>query len=94
METFALVISVLSGFGTIAGIIAVFIRIGREHGTNAEVQREMRKDVDKNAKDIDALGAKVNQIQLENSKVITALSSDLGWIKSSLATIERKLENR
>lgn len=94
MESFALVVSTVSGLMTVGGAVAVFIRIGKQQGETAALISEMRKDTDKNAKDIDALGTKVNQIQLENSKMITALSSDLGWIKSSLATIDRKLEKR
>lgn len=53
---------------------------------------ELRKDVDKNANDINNLGAKVNQIQIDNVKMITSLSSDMGWIKSTLDGINKKLD--
>ena len=55
---------------------------------------ELRKDVDKNAVDINNLGAKVNQIQIDNIKMITTLSSDMGWIKSTLDGINKKLDER
>ena len=55
---------------------------------------ELRKDVDANAKDINAIGSKVNQIQLENMQVVTALSSDLGWIKSSLTDIKTEMQKK
>ena len=61
---------------------------------NSNVMQELRKDIDRNAKDINALGTKVNQMQLENSKMITALSSDQGWIKSSLMDIKRELSRK
>ncbi len=55
---------------------------------------ELRKDVDENAVDINNLGAKVNQIQIDNIKMITTLSSDMGWIKSTLDGINKKLDER
>ena len=56
--------------------------------------QELRKDVDENAKDINAVGSKVNQIQLDNMQVVTALSSDLGWIKSSLTDIKTEMQKK
>ncbi len=56
--------------------------------------KELRKDVDANAKDINAVGSKVNQIQLDNMQVVTALSSDLGWIKSSLTDIKTEMQKK
>ena len=52
----------------------------------------MRKDIDKNAVDINNLGSKVSQMQSENTRLITTLSSDLGWIKASLSDIKTKID--
>ena len=94
MGNFALVVSVASGFVSVAGFIGIFVKLGRERGESDSERKEMRKDIDKNAKDIDALGMKVNQMQLENSKMITALSSDLGWIKASLSDIKQEISRK
>ena len=107
MGTFSVIVSIASGCATLIGFVGIFVKYGKDKGTlettlknlveksseipNSNVMQELRKDVDRNAKDINALGTKVNQMQLENSKMITALSSDLGWIKSSLMDIKREL---
>ncbi len=94
MGTFASIVSVVSGCATILGFILIFVKYGQDKGASDAEKKEMRKDIDENAKDIDALGAKVNAIQLENLKVSTALSSDLGWIKSNIADIKQELSRK
>lgn len=110
METWGLIISAVSGCATVLGFIGIFVKYGKDQGVlyttlrqlvektedipDKNVIAEMRKDVDKNAKDINALGTKVNQMQLENSKMITALSSDLGWIKASLTDIKQEISRK
>ena len=54
----------------------------------------MRKDIDQNAGDINNLGQKVNSMQIENVKLISTLSSDLGWIKSSLSDIKSEISKK
>ena len=74
--------------------VSVFIKMGRDKGVSEAIQDEMRKDMDQNAKDINALGAKVNQMQLDNTKLVTALTSDLAWIKSSLEDIKSEMTKK
>ena len=81
MEMFALIVSVASGIGTVAGVVGLVVKIGRDKGESAAEMRELRKDVDRNAKDIDALGTKVTtsswklQYSLERFQVIWGGSS-------------------
>ena len=84
-------VSLFSLISTISGVVTILIKVGKERGEQEAVTRELRKDVDVNAKDINSLGQKVNQMQIENTKLITSLSSDLGWIKSSLADIKAEI---
>ena len=51
----------------------------------------MRKDIEKNAIDINALGSKVNNMEVENTRWVSNLSRDLEWIKSSLTEIKEKV---
>lgn len=104
---FSAIVSTVSGLVTISGFVGICVKYGRDKGAleatlntlvnksadipDKNIMKELRKDIDMNAKDINALGTKVNQIQLENSKMITALSSDLGWIKSSLVDIKQEI---
>ncbi|MBP5452937.1 MAG: hypothetical protein J6Y16_11925 [Treponema sp.] len=92
MEVFTLVVSIASGVGTIAGVIGILIRMGRDRGESDAEMRELRKDVDHNAKDINALGTKVNNIQLETAVQLRTLSGDMGWIKSTLEDIKSKID--
>ena len=94
METFAVIVSVLSGCSTVAGLVAIFVKMGKDKGESEVEMREMRKDIDHNAKDIDALGTKVNTIQLETAVQLRTLSSDMGWIKSTLDGINKKLDDK
>lgn len=89
---FTLVVSIASGVGTIAGVIGILIRMGRDRGESDAEMRELRKDVDHNAKDINALGTKVNNIQLETAVQLRTLSGDMGWIKSTLEDIKSKID--
>ena len=92
MEVFTLVVSIASGVGTIAGVIGILIRMGRDRGESDAEIRELRKDVDHNAKDINALETKVNNIQLETAVQLRTLSGDMGWIKSTLEDIKSKID--
>lgn len=91
MDKWLSFVSVIASFSTLLGFIAIFIKLGREKGESDAIIREVRKDVDTNAKDINSLGQKVNQMQIENTRLISTLSSDLGWIKSSLADIKSEI---
>lgn len=91
MERWSLLISVVSGLSACIGFVGIFVKLGREKGESDAIQKEMRKDIDSNAKDINALGSKVNSMQIENTKLITTLSNDLGWIKSSLMDIKNEI---
>ena len=94
MEHFAVIVSVASGCVSVTGFIGIFRKLGRERGLTEAERKELRQDGDQNARDINALGTKVNTMQMENSKMITALSSDLGWIKSSLADIKQEISRK
>lgn len=94
MEKWGSVISVVKDVVTIAGFIGIFIKLGYDKGVNEKEQKEMRKDIDKNATDINNLGTKVSQMQIENTRLITTLSSDLGWIKASLADIKNDIKQK
>jgi len=91
MDKWLSFVSVIASFSTLLGFVGIFIKLGREKGESDAIIREVRKDVDTNAKDINSLGQKVNQMQIENTKLISTLSSDLGWIKSSLADIKSEI---
>lgn len=91
MDRWLSFVSVIASFSTLLGFVGIFIKLGREKGESDAVIREVRKDVDTNAKDINSLGQKVNQMQIENTRLISTLSSDLGWIKSSLADIKSEI---
>lgn len=94
MEEWLQVVSVIASFSTLIAFVSVFIKMGRDKGVSEAIQDEMRKDMDQNAKDINALGAKVNQMQLDNTKLVTALTSDLAWIKSSLEDIKSEMTKK
>lgn len=91
MDKWLSFVSVIASFSTLLGFVGIFIKLGREKGESDAVIREVRKDVDTNTKDINSLGQKVNQMQIENTRLISTLSSDLGWIKSSLADIKSEI---
>lgn len=91
MEKLSLIVSVLGITSTIVGFITILFKMGREKGESDTLQREIRKDIDQNAKDINCLGQKVNKMEIENTKLISTLSSDLGWIKSSLSDIKAEI---
>ena len=94
MQTWGTVISIVSGCLTLIALVTIFIKLGREKGVNETTLKEMRKDIDQNAGDINNLGQKVNSMQIENVKLISTLSSDLGWIKSSLADIKVEIQKK
>ena len=90
-ELWSTVVSMVTGVMTIFAFIGVFVKMGKDKGVAEAIQKEMRKDIDENAKDINCLGQKVNQMEVENTKLISTLSSDLGWIKSNLNDIKSEL---
>lgn len=94
MEKWAMIVSIASGLVSIAGLVSIVIKLGRDKGIAETENKEMRKDIDKNALDINNLGTKVSQMQIENTRLITTLSSDLGWIKSSLADIKNDIKSK
>ena len=94
MQTWGAVLSIVSGCLTLISLITIFIKLGKEKGINETIIREMRKDIGENKKDINNLGQKVNSMQIENVKLISTLSSDLGWIKSSLVDIKAEIQKK
>lgn len=94
MQLWGTVISIVSGCLTLIALVTIFIKLGREKGINETTLKEMRKDIDQNAGDINNLGQKVNSMQIENVKLISTLSSDLGWIKSSLSDIKSEISKK
>lgn len=94
MGTFATVVSFASGCVTIFGFIALFVKYGHDKGRDESDKKEMRKDIDTNTTEIKNLGVRVNKMELDNAKMVTALSSDMGWIKSTLDRMDRKLDER
>lgn len=94
MQIWGTVISIVSGCLTLIALVTIFIKLGREKGVNETTLKEMRKDIDQNAGDINNLGQKVNSMQIENVKLISTLSSDLGWIKSSLSDIKSEISKK
>lgn len=93
MERWSLLISVVSGLSACMGFIGIFIKLGKEKGESDAVLNEMRRDIDNNEHNINSLASKVTQMQIENTKLITTLSNDLGWIKSSLTDIKNEIAN-
>lgn len=93
MDKIGMFVTMVSSITAFIGFISIFVKMGKEKGEQAVIIREIRKDVDTNAKDINSLGSKVNQMQIENTKMMTTLSSDLGWIKSSLMDIKSEMKN-
>lgn len=94
MEKWLSFISIISSFSTMIGFIAFFIKLGKEKGESETKIQELRLDIDDNAKKIDKLIEKTNNNEVENTRLITSLSSDLGWIKSSLADIKNQLSKK
>ena len=94
MEKWLSFISVVSSAITFISFISIFVKLGKERGETIAYAKEMRKDIDENKKDLNSLGSKVNQMQIENTKLISTLSSDLGWIKSSLSDIKTELSKK
>ena len=94
MQMWTTAISIVTGVMTIFTFLGVFIKMGRDKGEQEAIQREMRKDIDKNAKDINCLGEKVSNMENENTRLISTLTSDIGWIKSSLSDIKNEIAKR
>ena len=94
MQTWGTVISIVSGCLTLISLVSIFLKLGKEKGATETILKEMRKDIDENKKDINSLGQKVNSMQIENVKLISTLSSDLGWIKSSLSDIKIEIQKK
>lgn len=94
MGTFATVVSFASGCVTIFGFVALFVKYGHDKGKDESDKKEMRKDIDTNTTEIKNLDVRINKMELDNAKMVTALSSDMGWIKSTLDRMDRKLDER
>lgn len=94
MGTFATVVSFASGCVTIFGFVALFVKYGHDKGKDESDKKEMRKDIDANTTEIKNLDVRINKMELDNAKMVTALSSDMGWIKSTLDRMDRKLDER
>ena len=94
MGTFATVVSFASGCVTIFGFVALFVKYGQDKGKDESDKKEMRKDIDTNTTEIKNLDVRLNKMELDNAKMVTALSSDMGWIKSTLDRMDRKLDER
>ena len=94
MEKWLSFVSIVASAITLISFVSIFIKLGKERGESAAYSKEMRKDIDENKKDIDNLGQKVNQMEIENTKLISTLSSDLGWIKSSLSDIKNEISKK
>ncbi len=87
-------ISIIASFSTLIAFIAIFIKIGRDKGAQDVTLKELRKDVDGNGKDINMIKKDINDMQIKNTAMMTSLSSDLGWIKSSLADIKIEMKSK
>lgn len=85
-------VSVIASFTTLIGFISIFIKLGREKGAQEVTIKDIRKDVESNALNIKSLENKTNTMQVENARLVSTLSSDLGWIKSSLADIKAEIK--
>ena len=83
-----LIVAVLIGF------VGIFIKIGRDKGAQEVTIQEIKKDVNSNALNIRNLESKTTTMQIENTKLIATLSSDLGWIKSSLSDIKAEIKTK
>lgn len=94
MDNWLSFISMISSFATLIGFLTLFVKFGREKGESIAYQKEMRKDIEENKKDINCLGSKVNQMEKENTRLISTISSDMGWIKSSLTDIKNDIKAR
>lgn len=85
-------VSVIASVVTLIGFISIFIRLGRDKGIQEVAMKDLRKDLDLNTVNIKSLETKTNTMQIEYTKVLTSLASDLGWIKSSLADIKAEIK--
>ena len=85
-------VSIIASLSTLVGFISIFIKMGREKGAQEVTIKDIRKDIDSNALNIRNLENKTNTMQVENARLVSTLSSDLGWIKSSLADIKAEIK--
>lgn len=85
-------VSIIASFTTLIGFVSIFIKLGREKGAQEVTIKDIRKDVESNALNIKSLENKTNTMQVENARLVSTLSSDLGWIKSSLADIKAEIK--
>ena len=89
---FTEIASFVASLTTLIGFVGIFIKIGRDKGSQEVTIREIKKDIDANALNIRNLENKTNTMQIENTRLIATLSSDLGWIKSSLSDIKNEIK--
>ena len=83
---------IVSTVASLTTLIGFFIKIGRDKGAQEVTIQEIKKDVNSNALNIRNLESKTTTMQIENTKLIATLSSDLGWIKSSLSDIKAEIK--
>lgn len=55
---------------------------------------ELRKDIDTNAKDINEVGKRLNKLEIDNTKMITSMAENIGWIKSSVDDIKQRIDKK
>ena len=86
------IVSTVASLTTLIGFVGIFIKIGRDKGAQEVTIQEIKKDVNSYALNIRNLESKTTTMQIENTKLIATLSSDLGWIKSSLSDIKAEIK--
>lgn len=94
MEKWSLIVSIISVFSTLIGFVSILLKLGREKGIQEVTIKEIRNDVNNNHEDIEKLKKDVTDTQIRNTAMMSTLSSDLGWIKSSLSDIKSEISRK
>ena len=94
MEKWSLIVSIISVVSTLIGFVSILLKLGREKGIQEVTIKEIRKDVNDNHEDIEKLKKDVTDAQIKNTAMMSTLSSDLGWIKSSLSDIKAEISRK
>ena len=87
-------ISIIASFVTLIGFVAIFIKIGRDKGAQEVTLKELRKDTDENHNEIESVKNDMKNIEIKNTAFASTLSSDIGWIKSSLMDIKDEIKSK
>ena len=90
----SLIVSIISVVSTLIGFVSILLKLGREKGIQEVTIKEIRKDVNDNHEDIEKLKKDVTDAQIKNTAMMSTLSSDLGWIKSSLSDIKAEISRK